>query len=289
MEQLQTVSAISKNLGISNRMLRYYEQIGLIQSRHIEGYAYRVYDDQTICRLRQIIVLRKLRVSVKQICEILSNEEAADVIKVFERNIGELDEEITAMATIRTVLQNLVEELREKANMRLQLDWINDSSAITLVDALSFPKNTLQEEKRMDELNKASEKLNKLTDRDVRILYLPPATVAAAHRIGSNAPETETDEILEEFIVQNGLLQIKPDLRHYGFNSPNGSNNGGPSDDHGYERWITIPDHMEVSIPLTKNTSQVAFMRLTVSCWVNGTDGLYSGNGLKTAIGLISI
>ena len=113
MGQLQTVSAVSKNLGISNRMLRYYEQIGLIQSQRMEGYAYRVYDEQAIRRLRQIIVMRKLRVPVKQICDILSNNAASDVIEVFERNIGELDEEITAMATIRSILQNLVRELRE--------------------------------------------------------------------------------------------------------------------------------------------------------------------------------
>ena len=119
MEQLQNVGTVSKKLGISNRMLHYYEQLGLVQSRRIEGYAYRVYDEQTIRRLRQIIVLRKLRVSVKQICEILNNNAAADVIEVFERNIRERDEEITEMATIRSILQNLVKELHEKANMQL--------------------------------------------------------------------------------------------------------------------------------------------------------------------------
>lgn len=56
MKQLQTDTAISRNLGASTRMLRYYEQIGLIQSRRIAG-AYRVYDDAAVCRLRQIIDL----------------------------------------------------------------------------------------------------------------------------------------------------------------------------------------------------------------------------------------
>ena len=98
MGQLQTVSAVSKNLSVSTRMLRYYEQIGLIQSRRVEGYAYRVYDEQTIRRLRQIIVLRKRRVSVRQIGEILSNNTAAGVAEVFERNIGELDEELSTAA-----------------------------------------------------------------------------------------------------------------------------------------------------------------------------------------------
>ncbi len=76
-----------KNLGISSRMLRYYEQIGLIGSRRVEDYAYRVYDEEAIRRLRQIIILRKLRVPVKQIREIFGNSSALGVIDVFEQNI----------------------------------------------------------------------------------------------------------------------------------------------------------------------------------------------------------
>jgi transcriptional regulator, merR family len=36
-----------------------------------------------------------------------------------------------------------------------------------------------KEKKTMEELNQASETLNKLSDKDVRIVYLPPATVGA--------------------------------------------------------------------------------------------------------------
>ena len=40
MNQLQTVSIVSKSLGVSSRMLRYYEKAGLIESGRMEGYAY---------------------------------------------------------------------------------------------------------------------------------------------------------------------------------------------------------------------------------------------------------
>ena len=53
MNQMQTIGTVSKNLGISSRMLRYYEQIGLIGSRRVEDYAYRKFraasgDDATL-------------------------------------------------------------------------------------------------------------------------------------------------------------------------------------------------------------------------------------------------
>ena len=167
MNQIQTVSAVSKSLGISTRMLRYYEQIGLIESRRMENYAYRVYDEDAVRRLRQIIILRKLRVPVKQIREIFGNSDAVSVIEIFERNISELDEQITALSTVKSILNRLVNELHEKANMLLQLDYLGDSAVFAIVDSVSFPKNTLQEEKDMSDLNQANEKLNKLTDKSV--------------------------------------------------------------------------------------------------------------------------
>ena len=250
--KLQTINQVSKNFGISARMLRYYEQVGLIQSSRKENYAYRVYDEASLQRLQQIIILRKLRVSMKQISIILSEPKATQAIEIFKQNIRELDDEINALSIIKNLLINLSDELQRQAHVRLKIDTLMDSSVLSIVNSLSLSKNYIKEIIAMDELKHADEKLNKLTDRDVRIVYLPPTTVASAHIIGGNAPELETDEILEKYISESNLFQIKPDLRHYGFNSPNGSNNGMPADDHGYERWITIPDNMEVSTPLTK-------------------------------------
>ncbi|NLV37000.1 MAG: MerR family DNA-binding transcriptional regulator, partial [Clostridiaceae bacterium] len=42
--ELQTISQVSRDYGISTRMLRYYEQAGLILSLRKDDYAYRVYD-----------------------------------------------------------------------------------------------------------------------------------------------------------------------------------------------------------------------------------------------------
>ena len=248
MESLQTVSSVSKNLGISTRMLRFYEQAGLIQSKHVDGYAYRVYDEPAVARLRQIIILRKLRISVKQIGEILNNTDATQLLEVFERNIRDLDEEVTALSTVRSILSRLAQELRDKANVQMRLDWINDSSAIALVDALSYPQNKVQEEKMMENLNQANEKLNQLTDKNVRIVYLPPSDVAAYQYEGDD-PEMHVQQVVDAFVRENNLTAVKPDLRHYGFNAPN------PIDEtnhHGYEMWVTIPEGFPVLAPLVK-------------------------------------
>jgi len=257
MNQLQTISTVSKNLGVSSRTLRYYEQIGLIESNRMDGYAYRVYDENTIRRLRQIIILRKLRVPVKQISEIFGNNDAMNIIEIFERNISELNEQMTALSTIKSILSRLVHELHEKANVRLQLDYLGESAVFAIVDNVTFPKNIIQEEKSMEDLNKANESLNKLSDKDVRIIYLPPMTVAASYATGQFewgvGPEATSK--IEQFVNETNLLINKPDARGMGFDrSREDLKPQLDTTPTAYEAWVSIPEDMEVRAPLTKKT-----------------------------------
>ena len=85
--ELLTATQVSHDYGISTRMLRYYEQIGLLKSGRKEDYAYRVYDEAAIKQLQQIIFLRKLQIPVKQIKDIFNNQNAVTVMEIFNRNI----------------------------------------------------------------------------------------------------------------------------------------------------------------------------------------------------------
>lgn len=100
----------------------------------------------------------------------------------------------------------------------------------------------------MEDLKKAEEKYGRLTDKDVRIVYLTPSAVAASHSVGDE-PENAAAKIMDKFVLEHNLPEICPGLRHYGFNHPNPADETG---DHGYEMWVTIPDDMEVDAPLMK-------------------------------------
>jgi len=243
--ELQTITQISKLFGISTRTLRYYEQIGLIQSIKKEDYAYRVYDEDTVLRLQKIIVLRKLRIPLKQIIGILMSEDNTMAINVFQQNLFEIEDEITALSTIRNIIQTLLERLHLQKDMLRLLD---DESLLEIVDSLTVSKINFKEDKTMEDLNKASEKLSKLTDSDVRIVYLPSATIAA-YQFEGDEPERIVGEAIRKFVRESNLLNVKPDVRHYGFNAPNPYDETGK---HGYEMQVTIPDNMEVPEPLVK-------------------------------------
>lgn len=241
-----TISQVSKSLGISTRMLRYYEKAGLIESRRKEGYAYRIYDENTVCRLRRILLLRKLRIPVRQIKIILQNPNAATAVEIFQKNINELDEEITALSTIREILSRFANELANATGLPLQSLLEKDDILLESIESLALVSINFKEDQTMEKLNKANISLSQPTD--IRVIYLPPAAIAAAHYVGDE-PENHVNTLLDGFVRENKLHKIKPDLRRYGFNHPNPVDETGY---HGYEAWVTIPEDMEVPAPLIK-------------------------------------
>lgn len=250
--ELKTIRQISVDYGVSRRMLCYYEEIGLIKSSRKDDYAYRVYDENAIQRLQQIIILRKLQIPVKQIKDILNNQNAVTVIEIFKQNISELDEEITALSTLKSILMRFVDELQKKADVYLKLELLNDKTMLAIVSTLSFSENKIKENVSMEELNKANENLNKLADKDVRIVYLPPMTVAAAYATGEGC-EGKAIDMITQFVKESGLLKVKPDARSFGFDCSKGTAViGEPS--HVYEVWVSIPDDIEIPAPLVKRT-----------------------------------
>ncbi len=72
MSELIKIRDVSAKYDISARALRYYEDVGLITSIRTEDYAYRLYDKNAIKRLEQILILRKLNISIKDIQRIFS-------------------------------------------------------------------------------------------------------------------------------------------------------------------------------------------------------------------------
>ncbi len=250
--ELKTIRQISLDYSVSRRMLCYYEEIGLIKSSRKDDYAYRVYDENAIKRLQQIIILRKLQIPMKQIKDILNNQNAVVVIEIFKQNIIEIDEQITALSAVRSILTRFVDDLQEKADVHLKLDILNDKTMLAVVSALSFSENKIKENVSMEELNKANENLSKLEDKDVRIVYLPPMTVAAAYASGEDC-EGKSAYMIAQFVIKSELLKIKPDARSFGFDC-NVKSSGIEETPRGYEMWVSVPEDMEIPEPLVKRT-----------------------------------
>lgn len=244
--ELQTISAVSKSFRVSTRTLRYYEKLGLIKSTAKENYAYRTYDEDNIVRLQQIILLKKLRIPLKQIAVILESDQSYEMIDTFYRSLKEINAEISALSTIRTVLNAFIERLRENAHVDFKLQLMDDQGLLDMVNAITASNINFREKTALEEIEAANKELSKL--KDVRIVYLPPAVVAA-YRSAGDEPERRCSEVIDAFVIDNNLIRIKPDLRRYGFSINSSSSTG---DIHGYEMWVTVPGDINIPAPLER-------------------------------------
>ena len=68
-----TVKEVSKQTGVTVRTLHHYDAIGLLSPTEITESGYRLYDDSALTRLHNILMLRELQFSLKDIKSILDN------------------------------------------------------------------------------------------------------------------------------------------------------------------------------------------------------------------------
>jgi DNA-binding transcriptional MerR regulator len=85
MNSLIKIKDVSSKYNITARTLRYYEDMGLISSTRSDDYTYRMYDEGAIKRLEQILILRKLNISIRDIQRIFNTTSSDIVLKSCKR------------------------------------------------------------------------------------------------------------------------------------------------------------------------------------------------------------
>lgn len=98
--------------GVTAKMVRYYESIGLIGQAHRTETGYRQYTERDVQTLRFIKRSRDLGFSIERIRTLLSlwqetSRKSADVKQLAEQYVAELDRDIAKLESIREQLRQL--------------------------------------------------------------------------------------------------------------------------------------------------------------------------------------
>ena len=106
------IGEASRRSGVSQRMIRHYEHIGLISPPPRRNSGYRDYDARDVHRLRFIANARDLGFSIAEIgilLELWDNRERAsgEVKDLALRHIGELEGKIARLEAMRDTLREL--------------------------------------------------------------------------------------------------------------------------------------------------------------------------------------
>jgi len=108
------IGQAAKHSGLSAKMIRYYESIGLLKPAHRSDSGYRLYNDDDLHTLAFIKRSRDLGFSLDEVGKLLAlwqdrQRASSDVKALARQHIDELNQKIVELTSLRDTLQELVD------------------------------------------------------------------------------------------------------------------------------------------------------------------------------------
>ena len=109
-DQFVQIGELAKKLGITTRTIRYYEEIGLMGSPERLGGGTRTYSREDVLRLKFILKLKELGISLNEMQELAKNFDinqqtfgkiTPKLLEILDAHIGKIDQKIANLASLR--------------------------------------------------------------------------------------------------------------------------------------------------------------------------------------------
>ena len=121
--EITQIGALAKQLNITTRTIRYYEEIGLMGTIDRQGGTTRSYSKDDVLRLKFILKMKSLGISLKEIQELsnifdIHEQEFSSItpklIEILDHHINILDEKMVSLSSLR---QDIVEYRQRIMNL----------------------------------------------------------------------------------------------------------------------------------------------------------------------------
>jgi DNA-binding transcriptional MerR regulator len=108
--KLVQIGELAKSLGITTRTIRYYEEIGLMGKNERLGGSTRTYTNDDILRLKFILKLKTMGISLKEIEQLSDifdihsknfNKITPKLIEILDNHIAKIDEKMANLSSLR--------------------------------------------------------------------------------------------------------------------------------------------------------------------------------------------
>ena len=183
MELLCITDAV-KRFGVSSKTLRYYESVGLLQSIRGNDNKYRYYDPATVERIRQILVLRKMQIPIRDILRIYASEDMRTVVEVFVDRIDAIEEEIGTLSELKRVVNEFLETMIKSGITKISALPLLYEEMDRKLESYQYQSREEREPEKSKtdfaSLSAVSEKL--IPEPDIRILLLPESEILTSCR-----------------------------------------------------------------------------------------------------------
>jgi DNA-binding transcriptional MerR regulator len=186
-----TVQKLGSIAGVSTRTLRYYDEVGILKPARISSSGYRIYGNEEVDRLQQIMFYRELGVSIEAIKEIMTS--------VSFDKAAALREHRENLLAKRLQLDRLIENVDKTIALSEGRNKMSDKEKFE-----GFKKNLIDENEKKygkeirekygeDTVNASNAKMMNLTQEQYaefeKLSDEVLATLAAAYQTGDPAGE----------------------------------------------------------------------------------------------------
>jgi Cu(I)-responsive transcriptional regulator len=193
MSRLLNISEAAAAAGVSAKMIRHYEQIGLISPAIRTEAGYRQYSERDVSVLRFVRQSRLLGFSMEQIAELMS----------LWTNRGRSSREVKAIA--QGHLRTIEEKLREMSEMQAQLQRL-----VSACHGDEHPDCAI-----LDELSVRSSLVPEPTQAPLKIKSKPAASTKSGHDCHPKQPGSQAHVDLMAWTRSVAQLPPGSDLKHY--------------------------------------------------------------------------
>lgn len=129
------IGEVAQELETTTKTLRHYEKIGLLHPSCRSESGYRMYGENAILRARHVIVLRRLGLSIEEVCNLFNHPPTETTRR--QRLLGLLDEKMRDMDETLAVLQGRRDDLASRCLALFNIPSERDDDCIC--EALFIP------------------------------------------------------------------------------------------------------------------------------------------------------
>jgi len=153
MNGLSKISEVTNRYDVTARTLHYYEKMGLIESTRCDSSGYRLYDETAIVRLKQILILRKMNISIKDIKQIFASSDSDVVLNVLSKKADDIDSEVALLHELKEIVLEFIRQIK-------QIDFHNEAEVKKLYENVE----TIEAQLVSGEYNGSATSVNRLVE-----------------------------------------------------------------------------------------------------------------------------
>lgn len=160
------ISQLSKLSNVSTRTIRYYDEIGLLKPSIILDNGYRLYGQEEVDLLQQILFYKELGFKLSQIKEIISSKDF-DKEKALKDHLTTLNKERERIIVLIDTLNKTIKSLKGEVSMSDKEKFIGFKENLIKENEEKYGKE-IRENYGDDVINLSNEKFSNMSEEDYK-------------------------------------------------------------------------------------------------------------------------